>query len=87
MRCKIRDSHGIQTHNLLIRSQMLYSVELGSQVEQLRGLLGDGDLYFGGGAAFFLLDAGLLAGEAAEVIDPCATDFTDLVEFNRVDLW
>ncbi len=64
---------------------MLYSVELGSQVEQLRGLLGDGDLYFGGGAAFFLLDAGLLAGEAAEVIDPCATDFTDLVHFDRVD--
>ena len=25
------DSRGIQTHNLLIRSQMLYSVELGSQ--------------------------------------------------------
>ena len=24
------DSRGIQTHNLLIRSQMLYSVELGS---------------------------------------------------------
>ena len=31
LRWKIRDSHGIQTHNLLIRSQMLYSVELGSQ--------------------------------------------------------
>ena len=26
----LRDSRGIQTHNLLIRSQMLYSVELGS---------------------------------------------------------
>ena len=26
------DSRGIQTHNLLIRSQMLYSVELGSHV-------------------------------------------------------
>ena len=26
----VRDSRGIQTHNLLIRSQMLYSVELGS---------------------------------------------------------
>ena len=26
-----RDSRGIQTHNLLIRSQMLYSVELGSR--------------------------------------------------------
>ena len=25
------DSRGIQTHNLLIRSQMLYSVELGSR--------------------------------------------------------
>ena len=27
-----RDSRGIQTHNLLIRSQMLYSVELGSLI-------------------------------------------------------
>ncbi len=26
----LSDSRGIQTHNLLIRSQMLYSVELGS---------------------------------------------------------
>ena len=26
------DSRGIQTHNLLIRSQMLYSVELGSLI-------------------------------------------------------
>ena len=29
---KFCDSRGIQTHNLLIRSQMLYSVELGSQM-------------------------------------------------------
>ena len=30
------DSRGIQTHNLLIRSQMLYSVELGSLLLELR---------------------------------------------------
>ena len=30
------DSRGIQTHNLLIRSQMLYSVELGSLVSKMR---------------------------------------------------
>ena len=30
------DSRGIQTHNLLIRSQMLYSVELGSLAFVLR---------------------------------------------------
>ncbi len=30
------DSRGIQTHNLLIRSQMLYSVELGSRASQMR---------------------------------------------------
>ena len=30
------DSRGIQTHNLLIRSQMLYSVELGSLIAYLR---------------------------------------------------
>ena len=31
-----RDSGGIQTHNLLIRSQMLYSVELRNHVPYLR---------------------------------------------------
>ncbi len=31
-----RDSGGIQTHNLLIRSQMLYSVELRNLVPVLR---------------------------------------------------
>ena len=29
---ELSDSRGIQTHNLLIRSQMLYSVELGSLI-------------------------------------------------------
>ncbi len=29
------DSRGIQTHNLLIRSQMLYSVELGSLISEI----------------------------------------------------
>lgn len=32
--------------------------------------------------ALRLLDAGLLAGEVAEVEDACATYFSDLVEFN-----
>ena len=32
----LSDSRGIQTHNLLIRSQMLYSVELGSHPFRLR---------------------------------------------------
>ena len=73
------DSHGIQTHNLLIRSQMLYSVELGSQVRVL--LLGRS----GEGSSLFLLDPGFLAGQASEVEDTCATYLTNLVDFDRVD--
>ena len=34
---QVGDSCGIQTHNLLIRSQMLYSVELRSHSQQIRG--------------------------------------------------
>ena len=74
------DSHGIQTHNLLIRSQMLYSVELGSQVGERLLCCGSGD-----GGSLLLLDPGFLAGQASQVEDTCATHLTDLVEFNRVD--
>ena len=50
------DSRGIQTHNLLIRSQMLYSVELGSHpfrfaVAKVRTFYGTAKLF----TTFFLV--------------------------------
>ena len=58
---------------------MLYSIELGSRNIFL--FLGG----FGLLGVVALLDAGLLAGEIAEVEDACATNFTELVDSNAVD--
>ena len=73
------DSHRTQTCNLLIRSQMLYSIELGSRNISLFlsgfGLLG----------VVALLNAGLLAGEIAEVEDASPADLTILVDSDAVD--
>ena len=80
-----RDSNRTQTCNLLIRSQMLYSIELRSQVS---GPLGaDPDLFFGGRlhAHLLLADAGLLAGELTKVEDAGATDVADFVQFDCLD--
>ena len=74
------DSYRIQTCNLLIRSQMLYSVELRSRVKW-------------SGTTFILLfyralclfDAGLLSSEVAEIEDACTTYFTNFVEFDLLD--
>ena len=73
------DSCGIQTHNLLIRSQMLYSVELRS----LYVLLGSGSRCLS--IELLLLDTGLLTGQSTEVEDTCATYFTVLVDFDVLD--
>ena len=77
-----RDSYRTQTCNLLIRSQMLYSIELRSQVSG--PLRADPDLFFGGRlhAHLLLADAGLLAGELTKVEDAGATDVADFVQFD-----
>ena len=72
------DSDRIQTCNLLIRSQMLYSVELRSRLQHcclfLVLVLYDSD--------FLLLDTSLLTREFTEIEDTCATNFTHLVELD-----
>ena len=75
----LSDSHRTQTCNLLIRSQMLYSIELGS-----RNIL----LFLGGFGLLgvvALLDAGLLASEIAEVEDASPAYLTVLVDSDAVD--
>ena len=74
-----RDSHRTQTCNLLIRSQMLYSIELGSRNIFL--FLGG----FGLLGVVALLDAGLLAGEIAEVEDASPAYLAVLVDSDAVD--
>ncbi len=73
------DSDRIQTCNLLIRSQMLYSVEL-------RSRFAVGDCYAALlvvlSCSLLLLDAGFLTSEVAEVEDACSANFTNHVEFN-----
>ena len=71
------DSYRTQTCNLLIRSQMLYSIELRSR-SALRPLL----CLFG--YALFL-DASLLTGKIAKVEDARPADFTNLVDSDAVD--
>ena len=73
------DSCGIQTHNLLIRSQMLYSVELRS----LYVLLGSGSRCLS--IELLLLDTGLLACQSTEVEDTCASYLAVLVDFDVLD--
>ena len=74
-----RDSYRIQTCNLLIRSQMLYSVELRSRfrtrtsVDVLAKLLSDDSL---------LLDSSLLTGEISDVEDTCSANLTVLVNLD-----
>ena len=74
------DSAGIQTPNLLIRSQMLYSIELRNQfikpVLLFRVLLGGYGL---------LANASLLSGQIAEIEYAGATNLADLVNGNAVD--
>ena len=76
MRCSgvLSDSYRIQTCNLLIRSQMLYSVELRSQYVK--------QCLFGSCCHLLLFDAGFLSCQAAEVEDTCATYFTILVNLD-----
>ncbi len=69
-----RDPHRIQTCNLLIRSQMLYSVELAGLVMMLFFVLYKSELLF--------LDASLLSGEFAEVENACTANLADLVNFD-----
>ena len=72
------DSDRIQTCNLLIRSQMLYSVELRSRLQHcclfLVLVLNDSD--------FLLLDTSLLTSKFSEVEDTCSTNLTNLVELD-----
>ena len=81
----LSDSNRTQTCNLLIRSQMLYSIELWSQY-----VTGPepGVVLFGGGFlddALGLFDASLLAGELAEIEDACAADLTNFVDLDLVN--
>ena len=79
------DSYRTQTCNLLIRSQMLYSIELRSQY--VTGT-GPGVVLFGGDfldGTLGFADAGLLAGEVAEVEDTRPADLTDLVDLDLLD--
>ena len=78
------DSYRTQTCNLLIRSQMLYSIELRSHYAGMNPAV----VLFGGGFLYVplrFLDTGFLAGEVAEVEDACPADFTNLVDFNLVN--
>ncbi len=70
------DSDRIQTCNLLIRSQMLYSVELRSRV-QFPAISLFADL-----CTLLLLDASLLTSELTEVENTCTANLTNLVEFD-----
>ena len=70
------DSDRIQTCNLLIRSQMLYSVELRSRV-QFHAISLFADL-----CTLLLLDASLLTSELTEVENTCTANLTNLVEFD-----
>ena len=70
------DSDRIQTCNLLIRSQMLYSVELRSRV-QLPAIS-----LFAYLCTLLLLDASLLTSELTEVENTCTANLTNLVEFD-----
>ena len=72
------DSNRTQTCNLLIRSQMLYSIELWSQLVGQLGLL-----IFS--SVDFLADAGLLTGEVAEVEDTGAANLAILVNLDAVN--
>ena len=63
---------------------MLYSIELRSRFAGT----GPAVVLFGGGFLYTplrFLDAGLLAGEVAEIEDTCSADLTYLVDFNLVD--
>ena len=71
------DSNRTQTCNLLIRSQMLYSIELWSQMPC--------GLFVFSSFVDSFLDAGLLTGQIAELEDTCATHFTVLVHFDAVN--
>ena len=76
-----RDACRIQTCDLLIRSQMLYSAELRRQVNRDEpGVMLLGRLY-----TLCLLDASLLSSEVAEVEDTSPADLTDLVDLNVLD--
>ena len=89
------DSGGIQTCNLLIRSQVLYSVKLRSPMFPYR----KGNTFFWYGqypARFFLLGLGLgahypfldigpLACEAAEVVDSIPPNLPELVHLDFLD--
>ena len=75
----LSDSHRTQTCNLLIRSQMLYSIELGSRNVML--FSSGFDLL----AVSAFLDAGLLAGEVAQIEDAGPADFAILVDSDAVD--
>ena len=83
--CLLSDSYRIQTCNLLIRSQMLYSVELRSRIIGAGPMCGLCFCFLLGNVHLTLLDAGLLAGKVAEVEDTCPADFTDLVDLDGVD--
>ena len=78
LRSKSSDSDRIQTCNLLIRSQMLYSVELRSRYAAkllfVLVVVLCSDLLF--------LDTSLLTRKFSEVEDTSAANFTDFVELD-----
>ena len=60
---------------------MLYSVELRSRLQFPAISL------FAYSCTLLLLDASLLTSELTEIENTCATNFTNLVEFDRIDEW
>ena len=80
-----RDPNRIQTYNLLIRSQMLYSVELWDQFRSydlyfFAGLLGS--LFLFQEHHLLLFDSSLLTGKIPEIEDSCSTHVTNLINFD-----
>ena len=78
----LSDSGRAQTCNLLIRSQMLYSIELRSQFKAY-GLFSVGLLFCTSEA--LLLDTSLLTGQVAEIEDSCPSYLTCLVKGYLLD--
>ena len=79
---RLRDPNRIQTYNLLIRSQMLYSVELWDHTRYTTLLCFCWRVFFLNHHKLLLLDSGLLTRKISEIEDSCSANVTNLVDFN-----
>ena len=79
------DPYRIQTCNLLIRSQMLYSVELrGRFSDRLRSDI-HLCIFLFYEVHLLLFDPCLLTGEVSQIENSCPAYLTDFVQFDRID--